>query len=122
MAARRRVKQQRVGLAHPHLTPAYGDVLDNRGLIYLKQCRPAEALSDYEAAAKLNPSRPSSLFGRGIAKLRTGDRDAGNRDISFAKAINPNVANEFKSYGITPIDNERSSIDRELIARRSWSR
>jgi hypothetical protein len=29
VAARRRVKQQRVGLAHPWLTPAYGDVLEN---------------------------------------------------------------------------------------------
>jgi hypothetical protein len=104
------------------IRPAYGDALDNRGLIYLKQCRPAKALSDYEAAVNLNPSRPSSLFGRGIAKLRTGDHDGGNRDISFAKAINPNVANEFKSYGITPIDDERSPIERELVARRSWSR
>jgi hypothetical protein len=87
------------------IKPAYGDALDSRGLIYLKQCKHDRALSDYDAATKLNPRRPSSLFGRGIAKLRTGDRDGGNKDILAAKAIDPNIADDFRSYGISSIGN-----------------
>jgi tetratricopeptide (TPR) repeat protein len=79
----------------------YGDALDSRGLIYLKQCRNAEALADYNSALGFNAQRASSLFGRGIAKLRTGDPTGGDNDIVAAKGIMPNIAEEFRGYGIT---------------------
>ena len=87
----------------------YGDALDSRGLINLKQCKNADALSDYDSAVKYNPRQASSLFGRGIAKLRTGDRNGGNDDIVTAKGITPNIAEEFRGYGITAPTNEATS-------------
>jgi Caspase domain len=81
--------------------PDFGDALDSRGLIYLKQCRNADALADYNSALRYNPQRASSLFGRGIAKLRTGDRAGGDNDIVKAKGTDPNIAEEFRGYGIT---------------------
>ena len=59
----------------------------SRTLIYLKLCRNAEALTDYDSAVKANPQQASALFGRGIAKLRTGDRIGGENDIVTAKGI-----------------------------------
>jgi tetratricopeptide (TPR) repeat protein len=84
------------------LHPAYGDALDSRGLIYLKQCRNADALADYASAVSYNPRKASSIFGRGIAKMRTGDRSGGDEDIVTAKGIIGGIAEEFRGYGITP--------------------
>jgi tetratricopeptide (TPR) repeat protein len=80
----------------------FGDALDSRGLIYLKQCRNADALADYDSALRYNQQRASSFFGRGIAKLRTGDRTGGDNDIVTAKGTDPNIAEEFRGYGIIP--------------------
>jgi Caspase domain/Tetratricopeptide repeat len=88
------------------LRPAYGDALDSRGLINLKLCHNTEALSDYDSAVKYNPRQASSLFGRGVAKVRTNNTAAGNEDIVAAKAISPNIAEEFKEYGVTTGTNE----------------
>jgi Caspase domain/Tetratricopeptide repeat len=90
------------------LRPAYGDALDSRGLINLKLCHNAEALSDYESAVKYNPRQASSLFGRGVAKLRSNNTAGGNDDIVAAKAISPNIAEEFKEYGLTTGTSEAS--------------
>jgi tetratricopeptide (TPR) repeat protein len=74
----------------------------NRGLIYLKLGRFAEARSDYDAMLTMFPSMPRGLFGRGVAKRRLGDRRGGDADIAAAKAQDPNVAREFASWGVTP--------------------
>jgi hypothetical protein len=84
-----------------NLHPGYGDAFDSRGLIYPKLCRNAEALTDYDSAVKANPQQASALFGRGIAKLRTGDRIGGENDIVTAKGIVATIAEEFRGYGIT---------------------
>jgi hypothetical protein len=41
---------------------------------------------------------PSALYGRGLAKLKTGDRAGGDADIAVAKAIDRNIAGEFARY------------------------
>jgi tetratricopeptide (TPR) repeat protein len=87
------------------LRPAYGDALDSRGLIHLKRCENLEALSDYQSAMTYNPRQASVLFGLGIAKLRTG-ASGGNEDIVAAKAINSDIAQEFREYGVAA-GNER---------------
>jgi Caspase domain/Tetratricopeptide repeat len=73
--------------------------LDSRGLVELKLGLFKNAISDYDAALVLDSKQASSLYGRGIAKLRSGN-DSGNGDISAAKLIKPTIADEFAGYGI----------------------
>ena len=48
----------------------------------------------------LNPKLASSLYGRGVAKQRSGNAAAGDRDIAAARAIDPNIASEYAGYGL----------------------
>jgi hypothetical protein len=62
---------------------------------------PAAALADYNAALALNPSKASSLYGRGIARQMQGDTTA-DADLAAAKAIQPGIAEQFSKWGVTP--------------------
>jgi hypothetical protein len=53
-----------------------------------------------KAVRRLDSKLPSALYGRGFAKLKTGDRAGGNADITAAKKIEQNVAAEFARYGL----------------------
>jgi uncharacterized caspase-like protein len=82
------------------LRPRYLDALDSRGFVNLKLGQPKNAIVDYDAALRINPKHPSALYGRGIAKRRTGNTAGGDGDIAAAKLIQPDIADEFASYGI----------------------
>lgn len=84
------------------LKPNYADALDSRGLVNLKLGRYRQAIADFDATLKVNPKQVSSLYGRGWAKLKTGDTAAGNADVKLAKALDPNIADEFAGYGVGP--------------------
>ena len=49
-----------------------------------------------------DPRLAGSLYGRGIAKLRKGDRSGGTYDINAAKQIKADIAEEFARYGLKP--------------------
>lgn len=79
---------------------------DSRGLIYLKMGKFAEALVDYDAAAKLvagknNPNEASFLFGRGLALLRLGREAEGEADIDAALARQRNISAIYAVNGLT---------------------
>ena len=38
-------------------------------------------------------------YGRGLAKLKKGDRHGGDADIAAAKAIRADIADDFARYG-----------------------
>ena len=78
------------------------DVLDTRGFVYLKLNQFDNAIKDYDAALKGDPRLAGSLYGRGIAKLRKGDRNGGSSDISAARQIRADIADEFGRYGLKP--------------------
>ena len=82
------------------IRPRYLDALDSRGFVNLKMGQANNAIADYDAALRINPKHPSALYGRGIAKMRTGNAVGGNGDIAAAKLIQPDIADEFASYGI----------------------
>jgi hypothetical protein len=42
----------------------------------------------------------SSLYGRGLAKLKKGDTAGGNADIAAAEAIEANIVEDFARYGV----------------------
>jgi tetratricopeptide (TPR) repeat protein len=73
-----------------------------RGLVLLRMGNYDKSLSDYEAALKINPRDPWSLYGRGIDKLRKQRQSDGQADITQAKAMLPKVAEVFSSHGINP--------------------
>jgi len=73
---------------------------DSRGLIYLKMGQLAAAVEDYSSALRSDPRLASALYGRGLAELKTGDRAGGDADISAAKAIQPNIGDDFTRYGV----------------------
>jgi tetratricopeptide (TPR) repeat protein len=66
----------------------------------LKSGQLDKAIADYNAALRINPKLASSLYGRGIAKIKSDNPAAGNLDIAEAKSIQTNIAEEFAGYGI----------------------
>ena len=82
------------------LRPNFVDALDSRGLVNLKSGLTKNAITDFDAALRVNPRLSSSLYGRGLAKQRNGSISEGNVDIANAKAMDPNVVQEFDTYGV----------------------
>jgi lipoprotein NlpI len=82
------------------LRPNFVDALDSRGLVNLKSGMTKNAITDFDAALKINPRLTSSLYGRGLAKQRNGSISEGNLDIANAKAMDPDIIQEFDSYGV----------------------
>jgi tetratricopeptide (TPR) repeat protein len=58
------------------------------------------AIDDYNEALQSNPKLASSLYGRGLAKLKKGDTTGGNADIAAARAVDANIAGDFRRYGV----------------------
>ena len=82
------------------LRPNFVDALDSRGLVNLKSGMTKNAITDFDAALKINSRLTSSLYGRGLAKQRNGSISEGALDIANAKAMDPNIIQEFESYGV----------------------
>lgn len=82
------------------LMPANLDVRDTRGFIYLKLGDDALALNEYEAALQIDPNRAAALFGRGLARIRTGDAKGGEGDQAAARTLNPEVDQQFAFFGL----------------------
>ena len=83
-----------------NLRPNDPNTLDSRGFTYLKLKQPERAINDYDARLQLDLKNANSLYGRGLAHLMLGNNDQGNQDIAAAKAIKPNIADEFARYGV----------------------
>ena len=73
---------------------------DSRGLTYLKMGQWDSAIDDYRSALRLDPKLASSLYGRGLARLKKGDVTGGNAGIAAGKAIEANIAEDFARYGV----------------------
>jgi tetratricopeptide (TPR) repeat protein len=81
------------------LTPRNAATLDSRGFIFLKMSQFDAAVSDYDAALRFSPKRAFPLYGRGLARLKNGDT-AGESDLAAAKALQPDIAEEYARYGM----------------------
>jgi lipoprotein NlpI len=82
------------------IRPRYVDAFDSRGFVNLKMSKPRNAITDYDAALQINPRHAPALYGRGLAKIQTGNSAGGNSDIAAAKRIQPDIVDEFASYGV----------------------
>ena len=78
------------------LLPKSPNVLDSRGFVYLRLGRYEEAIADYNAAIALsNEPLPASLYGRGLAEQKSGQKLSGEADISAAESVRPGVGKIF---------------------------
>jgi tetratricopeptide (TPR) repeat protein/predicted aspartyl protease len=82
------------------LWPGAPQVLDSRGLVFLRLNQPDKAIADYDAALKVASRNAWSLYGRGLAKQLKGQKSAGDADIAAAVAIAPRIAEEAKRAGL----------------------
>ena len=82
------------------MQPDDAAALDSRGFIYLKLGQFDEAIEDYNSALRIEPTQASSLYGRGLARLKKGEAAGGNGDVAAAKKVSPKIAEEFSRYGV----------------------
>ncbi len=82
------------------LMPLNIDVRITRGFIFLKLGDPKLAINEYNAALDVDPNRPLALYGRGIARIMTGETREGEGDKAAALTLDPEVAAQFAIYGI----------------------
>ncbi len=59
-----------------------------------------QSILDYDAALDLNPKFAAALYGRGLAKQKKGDRAGADADLTAAKALRPDIAEEFAKFGV----------------------
>ena len=58
------------------------------------------AIADYTSALEVQPKNASSLYGRGVANAKKGGEKAARADIEAAKAVDPDIEEDFKRYGV----------------------
>ncbi len=75
--------------------------LDSRGFVKLLLGRYADAIADFDAALKLEPNLPTSLFCRGIAAKRLG-RPGWEADIDAARQMSPDIDKLLAGSGVLP--------------------
>jgi tetratricopeptide (TPR) repeat protein len=78
--------------------PAY---LDSLGLVELRLGNYPDSIKAYEQATAKNPRSAWSRYGLGLAKIRSGQTDAGNADLVAARALNPDIDARVGKYGLS---------------------
>lgn len=84
------------------LTDDPAAVLDSRAMVFFRLGRMEEARADLDAALKISPNMPGSLYMRGIVKLRGDDRAGGQADLALARLQQGRIDDEYSGFGITP--------------------
>lgn len=82
--------------------PADRDALYASGLTSLKSNDWARAAGEFEALTKELPTAPAALFGRGVVRLRRGEKANGAADIELARSLSAEIEAEFGEIGIRP--------------------
>jgi hypothetical protein len=54
----------------------------------------------YSSALRFDPKLASALYGRGLARLKNGDKAGGDTDISAATTIQAGIGDDFARYGV----------------------
>jgi len=80
--------------------PAY---LDSLGMVQLRLGHYPESIKAYEQAVAQSPQSAWSRYGLGLAKIRSGQIDAGNADLVAARALNPEIEARATKYGLTAV-------------------
>jgi tetratricopeptide (TPR) repeat protein len=78
------------------------DPVDTRGFVRFRRGEWNEALADYDAVLKSYPGSASTVFMRGVVKLRMGDVAGANADLSRARRLDKTVEALWTRRGVTP--------------------
>jgi tetratricopeptide (TPR) repeat protein len=81
--------------------PYKSSFLDSRGFVLLRLGRYDDAIASYDTALRMG-ERGMSLYGRGLAKRRKGDKAGSDADFKSAIALDVHVANTYAEYGVKP--------------------
>ncbi len=84
------------------LTPYDGTALQARGIANFRLGKYADALRDFDQAARTYPTDADYLYERGTARIKTGDSKGGQADIAAAKLASPGVARKMAARKIVP--------------------
>ncbi|HEX3888513.1 MAG TPA: DUF3857 domain-containing protein [Phenylobacterium sp.] len=84
------------------LSPRYLAAMDSRAFVSFRQNDFADAVSRYDAILAIRPDYAASLYGRGLTKLKSGDKAGGDRDIAAALKSDSSVADGYNDYGFKP--------------------
>jgi uncharacterized protein with PIN domain len=71
---------------------------ERRGYLHLMRRDIDNAIADFTAAIGIDAARAFSLYGRGMARLISGDA-AGQNEMEAAIMLQRDIAAEFKAYG-----------------------
>lgn len=88
----------RKAIKHDGENPAY---LDSLGLVQLRLGHYPDSIKAYEQAVAQMPKNAWSRYGLGLAKIRSGQTDAGNADLAAARALDPDIDAHTSKYGLT---------------------
>jgi tetratricopeptide (TPR) repeat protein len=84
------------------LQPDAPNVARTRALVGLKLETLGKAVADFSAAIQLNARDARALYGRGLARIKSGD-NGGQADLAAARKIRNDIADFYaKQYGVTP--------------------
>ncbi|MEZ5958165.1 MAG: tetratricopeptide repeat protein [Hyphomonadaceae bacterium] len=70
-----------------------------RGILQLREGHWADAKISFEAALAIESGNPIALFGRGVARRRSGDRD-GSEDMNQARDFDGHIGEQFDQLGV----------------------
>jgi tetratricopeptide (TPR) repeat protein len=84
------------------LTDTPASVLDSRALVFYRLGRMEEARADLDAALKISPDLPASLFMRAIVRMKGNDREGAQADFALARLQHGRIDAEYAAYGIVP--------------------
>jgi tetratricopeptide (TPR) repeat protein/predicted aspartyl protease len=76
--------------------------LDSRGFVWLRLGNFDKSIVDYKASLSLQPQSAWSSYGLGLAELRKGMREQGDKDMQAATALLPSITEDFKRVGLVP--------------------
>lgn len=81
-------------------SPGYAAAMDSKAFVLLRMGRYRDAIATFDEALTLRPKYPASLFGRGVARIRSGDRAGGLADVEAARKVDANIVSEYAGYGV----------------------
>jgi len=83
-------------------SPFFAEISDSRALVLLRLGRYDKSIADFDASLKIEAKDAWSLYGRGLAEMRTNQAPAGQADIAKARALSLKITDRFAKFGLLP--------------------